>query len=196
TERWCCSSPWGGMAERRSRLPFPQHFSPRLPPRFSTKSPSACGSPGGQILANLNPISLWRRFLSTPNDNRTKTLAVAFLVSLICAIAVTGATVVLRPIQAQNRAAEQQARLEALVTAVPGIAELIAQSGGDALSTAVIDLEAGSAATEVTPETLEAALSDPANWTALAAGDDTAGIGSRPNYAQIYLIRSGDTVSL
>lgn len=147
-------------------------------------------------MADLNPMSLWRRFLATPNDNRTKTLFVAFLVSLICALFVTGATVVLRPIQAQNRAAEGQARLEALVAAVPGISELIAESGGDALSTVVIDLDAGSAAAEVTPETLEAALSDPGNWTTLAAGEDTAGIGRRPDYAQIYLLRSGNVVSL
>jgi Na+-transporting NADH:ubiquinone oxidoreductase subunit C len=147
-------------------------------------------------LADLNPISLWRRLLSTPNDNRVKTLFIAFLVSLICALLVTGATVMLRPIQAQNRAAEEQARLEALVAAVPGISELIAQSGGEALTTVVIDLDAGAAASEVTPETLEAALSDPGNWTTLASGEDTAGIGSRPDYAQIYLLRDGDTVSL
>ncbi len=147
-------------------------------------------------MADLNPLSLWRRFLVTPNDNRAKTLFVAFLVSLICALLVTGATVVLRPIQAQNRAAEEQARLEALVAAVPGISELIGQSGGDALTTVVIDLDTGSAAAEVTQETLEAALLDPANWTTLAGEDDTAGIGSRPDYAQIYLLRSGDVVSL
>ena len=147
-------------------------------------------------MADLNPISLWRRFLSTPNENRTKTLVVAFLVSLICALLVTGATVMLRPIQAQNRAAESQARLEALVAAVPGISELIAESGGDALTTVVIDLDAGAAATDVTSETLETALSDPTNWTTLSAGEDTADIGSRPDYAQIYLLRDGDAVSL
>lgn len=147
-------------------------------------------------MVDLNPLSLWRRFIATPNDNRAKTLVVAFLVSLICALLVTGVTVMLRPIQAQNRAAEQQARLEALITAVPGISDLIAESGGDALSTVVIDLDAGTAAAGVTPETLEAALSNQANWTTLAAGDDTAGIGNRPNYAQIYLLRSGETVSL
>jgi Na+-transporting NADH:ubiquinone oxidoreductase subunit C len=147
-------------------------------------------------LADLNPLSLWRRFLATSNDNRAKTLVVAFLVSAICAIAVTGATVLLRPIQAQNRAAEQQARLEALIAAVPGMSQLIEEAGGEALSTVVIDLDTGAAATTVTPETLETALADPSNWTALGAGDDTAGIGNRPNYAQIYLLRSGDRVSL
>lgn len=147
-------------------------------------------------MADLNPLSLWRRFLNTPNDNRAKTLAVAFLVSAACALLVTAATVILRPIQAENWAAEQQARLEALIAAVPGISELIAASGGDALSTVVIDLDRGAAAADVTPETLEAALSDQANWTALASADDVAGIGNRPDFAQIYLLRSGDDVSL
>src|SRR5690606_32376209 len=117
----------------------------------------------------------WRRFLNTPNDSRAKTLAVAFLVSAACALLVTAATVMLRPIQAENRAAEQQARLEALIAAVPGISDLIAASGGDALSTVVIDLDRGAAATDITPETLEAALSDQASWTTLSAAEDIAG---------------------
>lgn len=147
-------------------------------------------------MADLNPVSLWRRFLSLPNDSRAKTLVVAFLVSAVCAALVTGATVVLRPIQAQNRAAEQQARLEALIAAVPGMNELIAAAGGEALSTVVIDLDAGGAAREVTPETLETALSDPANWTTLTPAEDMAGLGSRPDYAQIYLLRDGESISL
>lgn len=147
-------------------------------------------------MAEFNPFSLWRRFLNTPNDNRAKTLAVAFLVSAACALLVTAATVILRPIQAENRAAEQQARLEALIAAVPGISDLVAASGGDALSTVVIDLDRGAAATDIGPETLEAALSDQANWTALSAAEDVAGIGSRPDFAQIYLLRSGERVSL
>jgi len=147
-------------------------------------------------LADLNPFSLWRRFLNTPNDNRAKTLAVAFLVSAACALLVTAATVLLRPIQAENRAAEQQARLEALIAAVPGISELIAASGGEALSTVVVDLDRGAAATGITPETLAAALAEQGNWTALAPADDIAGIGNRPDYAQIYLLRSGEAVSL
>lgn len=48
----------------------------------------------------------------------------------------------------------------------------------------------------MTPQTLAAALEDPANWTTLAPEDDMAGLGSRPNYQQIFLLRDGDTVSL
>ncbi len=147
-------------------------------------------------MADLNPISVWRKFLSTPNESRVKTLCVAFIVSAACALMVTAATVVLRPIQAQNRAAEQEARLEALIAAVPGMADLVGAAGGAALSTVVVDLRRGTAAAEITPETLQAALSDPANWTEIAPGDDVAGIRSRPDFAQIYLLREGERVSL
>lgn len=147
-------------------------------------------------MADYNPLSLWRRFLMLPNENRAKTLAVAFLVSAVCAVLVTAATVVLRPIQAENRAAEQQARLEALIAAVPGLSDLVAEAGGDALSTVIVDLDAGRAARDVTPETLQAALSDAANWTTLSPAEDIAGIGSRPDYAQIYLLRNADGVAL
>ncbi|SIN77018.1 FMN-binding protein [Vannielia litorea] len=137
----------------------------------------------------------WRRFLALPNTSRTKTLVVAFLVSAICAVLVSGATVLLRPIKAANRAAEEQARIAALVRGVPGMAELLERAGGT-LSTVVIDLDTGRAATGVTPDTLEATLADAANWTALETGEDVAGIGHRPDFAQIYLLREGETVSL
>ncbi|MBZ0130039.1 MAG: FMN-binding protein [Rhodobacteraceae bacterium] len=139
-------------------------------------------------MVDLNPFSLWRRLLALPNESRTKTILMAFLVSGICALMVSGATVYLRPIQAANRAAEQQARLSALVAGIPGMSALLAQSGGS-LGTIVVDLARGSAAADVTPETLAAALEETANWTGLAPSDDLAGIRSRPNYAQIYLLR-------
>ena len=58
--------------------------------------------------------TFWRRILALPNESRAKTILVAFLVSAACAALVSGATVMLRPIQAANRAAEEQARIEAL----------------------------------------------------------------------------------
>lgn len=143
-----------------------------------------------------SPISLWKRFLAAPIDSRGKTIAVAFLVSAVCALLVSGATVILRPIQAANRAAEQQMRLEALVAAIPGMSQLMAEAEGASLAAVVIDIEEGAASEDVTPETYAAALEDPANWTALAPEDDMASLGSRPDIAQIYLLRSGDKVSL
>jgi Na+-transporting NADH:ubiquinone oxidoreductase subunit C len=146
-------------------------------------------------LADLNPVSVWRRFLALPNESRAKTVGMAFLVSAVCAALVSGATVILRPIQAQNRAAEQQARLDALVAGIPGMSEVLEKAGGT-LSTVVIELESGRASSEVTPETLQAALAETGNWTELEPHEDTAGIGTRPNYAQVYVLRDHERVSL
>lgn len=137
----------------------------------------------------------WRRLLALPNESRTKTVIVAFLVSAVCAALVSGATVMLRPIQTANRAAEEQARIAGLVQGIPGMATLLEQSGG-ALSTVVIDLATGRAATEVTPATLEATLNDTTNWTVLDAAQDLAGLGQRPDFAQVFLLRDNDSVSL
>lgn len=137
----------------------------------------------------------WRRFLALPNESRTKTLVMAFIVAAVCALLVSSATVLLRPIQTANRAAEEQARIEALVRGIPGMADLLEQSGGT-LSTVVVDLDDGRAAPDVTTDTLDAALADTANWTALEAGDDIAGLGQRPDYAQIFLLRRDDAISL
>ncbi len=139
-------------------------------------------------MADLNPLTAWRKFLGLPNETRTKTLGMAFIVSAICALMVSGATVMLRPIQAANRAVEQQARLEALISGIPGMTEILSQAGGS-LSTVVVDLNRGAAAVGVQPETLSAALQEGANWTALTPAQDLAGLGQRPDYAQVYFLR-------
>lgn len=138
----------------------------------------------------------WRRFLAMPNESRTKIILMAFLVAGVSAALVSGATVILRPIQAANRAAEEQARIEALVQGIPGMSALLTQSGGQ-LSTVVVELRTGRAADGVTAATLDAALADPGNWTALDQGADLAGLGQRPDYAQVFLLRNErDEVSL
>lgn len=138
----------------------------------------------------------WRRFLDQPVESRGKTILVAFLVSAICALGVTTATAILRPIQAANRAAEEQLRLEALLAAIPGMADALASGAGGALSTVVIDIDRGGVADGVGPADLPAALEDPANWTRLPPEADLAGIGARPDLAQVYFLREGGQVTL
>lgn len=143
-------------------------------------------------MADLNPFRLWRGLLALPNESRTKTIAFAFLVSALCAVMVTAATVTLRPIQAQNRAVEQQARLEALLTEIPGLTQILAGPDYMTLSTVVVDLRRAEAAQDVTPETLPGALADSTNWTQLSPQEDIANLGSRANLKQIYLLRGPD----
>lgn len=144
-------------------------------------------------MTNLNPLTAWRRLLALPNESRTKTLVMAFLVSVVCTLMVSSATVILRPIQTANRAAEQQARLSSLIASIPGMSELLSQDDST-LSTVVINLNTGSITTEVTPETLSNTLEDSANWTDLSVSQDIAGLGQRPNYAQVYFLRDANAV--
>ncbi|MDO5528133.1 MAG: FMN-binding protein [Paracoccus sp. (in: a-proteobacteria)] len=144
-------------------------------------------------MADLNPVSQWRRLMAAPNDSRGKTIAVAILLALACALMVSAATVILRPVQMANRAAEQEARLEALVSAIPGMEAMLASAEGGRLSTVVIDLERGRAAPDLGPETVNAALNEAGNWTSLTPAQDIAGIGTRPDYAQIFLLREGES---
>lgn len=136
-----------------------------------------------------------KKLMASSGESRGKTILVAFLVSAICALAVSGATVLLRPIQKANRAAEEQARLESLVRGVPGMADLLETTGGQ-LSSVVVDLTSGRAATSITSETLEGALADPANWTAMDEGQDLAGLGSRPDFVQVFLLRNEAGIEL
>src|SRR5690606_2110030 len=157
------------------RLLFRQHSWFRSQHLYWMKWPSPSGRLFGDIvMAELNPIKVWRGILSLPNESRTKTIAVAFIVSIVCALLVTGATVVLRPIQAQNRALEQQTRLEALLAESPGLSAILATSDEMKLSTVVVDLRRAEAAQDVTPETLASALTDSANWTELSPQEDIA----------------------
>lgn len=144
-------------------------------------------------MADQSPLSLWRRFLALPVDSRPKTLLVAFAVSAICALLVSGATVLLRPIQQANRAAEQQMRLDTLLAAIPGMDDILAQAGGGNLSAVVVDLASGQAAPGITPATVETALAQPENWTPLSPEQDMAQIRNRPNYAQIFLLRDSNS---
>jgi Na+-transporting NADH:ubiquinone oxidoreductase subunit C len=149
-------------------------------------------------MAELSPLALWRRFLAAPADSRGKTLAMAVLVSAAAALAVSTAAVVLGPRLDANRAAEAQARLDALVATLPGLDDLLAEAGADRLDEIVVDLTTGGLAEGFDPATFdpEAAARDPALTTELAPGADIAGLGARPNLARLYVVRSGGEVAL
>ncbi|WP_404404560.1 NADH:ubiquinone reductase (Na(+)-transporting) subunit C [Pelagibacterium halotolerans] len=149
-------------------------------------------------MAELNLIALWRRLLALPNESRTKTLAVAFLVTLACAALVSATTVVLRPFQDANRAAERQARLEAMLDELPGMQDILAGSGADGLDTVIVNLTSGTVAEDIDPDTFDrtAFAADPETSTVLGPEEDVAGLGRRSDYQRIYILREGDAVRL
>ncbi len=66
-------------------------------------------------MAELNPIKLWHRLLALPAESQAKTIAMAFLVSAVSALVVSVAAVTLQPSIDENKRAEQQAKLDAMI---------------------------------------------------------------------------------
>ncbi|MEX0957174.1 MAG: NADH:ubiquinone reductase (Na(+)-transporting) subunit C [Rhizobiaceae bacterium] len=149
-------------------------------------------------MAELNPVRLWSRFLALPNDSRVKTLGVAFLVALFCATAVSLTAVTLRPLQEANLQRERETRLADMIAALPGMADILRETGADTLETVIIELDTGTIADEIDPAQFDyaAAQSNAEASTPLPAEADVAGIGRRPDHAPAYLLREGERLVL
>lgn len=149
-------------------------------------------------MADLNPINWWRRLLALPNDSRAKTLVVALLVALVSATAVSVTAVMLKPRQLANLERERQVRMDAMIAALPGLADILRETGADTLETRLIDLETGSFATDIDPADFDqrAATSNPDLSIALPREADVAGIGRRANLAPVHLLQRGDEIAL
>jgi Na+-transporting NADH:ubiquinone oxidoreductase subunit C len=142
-----------------------------------------------------NPI---RAFLDLPNDSTTKTLGVAVGVALASALVVSTASVLLKPIQDANIAAEQAARMEAMLDQLPGMRDLMMETGVTSLETRMVDLGAGAFAPDANPTGYDmlAAGQDPATSVELTPEQDLASIKRRPNLAPVYLLEKDGTLML
>ncbi|MGB0499080.1 MAG: FMN-binding protein [Rubricella sp.] len=143
-------------------------------------------------MAELNPFA---RILALPNDSRAKTLAMAFAVSAVCSLAVSFGAVVLQPMIEANRAAERQARLDALIERLPGLTALLAESAADTMETLSLDLATLEPVDEEPPEPI-AAIADPDASNPIPPEQDLAALGRRPNAATIHVLRDGDAVEM
>lgn len=137
---------------------------------------------------SANPL---KRLLARPNTDRAKTLAVALLVALGCGLSVSVAAVALRPKIQENIAAARSAQMDAMLAGLPGIGDIIAEAGGGALETLIVDLDSGLVAGDISPDGFDqnAMASDEATSTQLKRAQDLAGIGRRENFAQVYVVR-------
>ncbi len=149
-------------------------------------------------MAELNPLTLWRRLLALPNDSTGKTLGVTFVVAAVCAALVSSAAVMLRPLQQEQRAAQQQGRLDEVVTALADSGTDTAPTGTEKMEALVVDLATGLKAPGVDPATfnMRAAAAAEATSTAIAPDKDVARIGRRPHLARIHVLRNKQQLEL
>ena len=148
-------------------------------------------------MADIGPLALWKRFLARPNTDPVKTVGVALLVALACGLAVSTAAVTLRPAIQANIAAERQALMSAMLAGLPGIGDIVAEAGADAVEIVIVDLDAAAIA-DIDPDGFDqpAIAADPATSTALSRAEDLAGIGRRENFAQAYMVRRDGDLAL
>ncbi|MDO6587836.1 NADH:ubiquinone reductase (Na(+)-transporting) subunit C [Salipiger sp. 1_MG-2023] len=149
-------------------------------------------------MAERSPLFLWRRFLALPNDSRGKTLGVALLVALISALGVSVTSVLLEPRQQAHLDAAREAKLAGMIAALPGLGDLLRETGAETLEAVLVDLASGTIRKDADPQSYDflAAQSDAARTTALSPEQDIAGIARRPDLAPAYLLRGRDGLAL
>ena len=146
-------------------------------------------------MSNYSNFHKQQGFLSLPNDNMVKTIAVALCLCLVCSIIVSGAAVLLKPTQVTNQLLDKKKN----ILTVAGIAdesksidELFEQ-----IETKVVDIATGEFTDAVKVETFdqERASKEPETRVVLTKEQDIASIGGRSKYANVYLVKDGDEVS-
>ena len=115
-------------------------------------------------------------------DSISNTLIVAIGLSLVCSIIVSSAAIVLKPVQARNEELFRQQ----IILDVAGLMEPGADIGQlfEAIETRTVDLDTGEYVDEGDLE-LDVAIPDDL---------DIAGIGQRPRFVPVYLVKDGDDI--
>ena len=142
-----------------------------------------------------SPLEIWRQFLARPNEDRVKVFGVAFLVALCSAVLVSIASVTLKPLQQAHLEAEQAARMAAMLDRLPGLRDVMAELGVDALDTRLVDLESGAFVSGLDTEAFDpvAAALDPETGVAIPPEADVAGLGRRARHAPVHFLeRDGE----
>lgn len=138
-----------------------------------------------------SPLAYWRAFLARPNDDRLKTFGIAILVALASAVVVSFTSVTLQPLQDAHLEAERMARMEAMMDRLPGMRDVMKETGVDALETHIVSLSDGRFAPDIDPANydMQAAADLPETSIALPPEADIAGIKRRANFAPVHLLQ-------
>ncbi len=129
--------------------------------------------------------------LALPNDSRKKTYIVAFVLCLICSVAVSSAAVLLKPVQDKNKQLDKQQN----IVAIAGLAQegVSVNEAFKQVEAKVIDLQTGEYVDNIDPKTFDAraAAVDPKQNVVLTKEQDIASIKRRAKYATVYLVKDG-----
>lgn len=128
------------------------------------------------------------------SESVQKTLTVALILCIVCAVVVSSAAVILRPTQEENKLLDLKTNILASAGLLqPGrsVEEQFKQ-----ISTRVVDLETGMFTDAVDPMTYDQrkASKDPLMSIALAPDNDPAKIKRKAKFATVYLVESDEGI--
>lgn len=138
------------------------------------------------------------RFASRSNDDPVKIIGMAALVAFACALLVSTAATLLEPRQQAHLDAEQAARMAQMLDALPAMADVLAESGVDSLTTYLVDLSTGQIVTERDASDYDAgaAASDPETAVTIPPELDVASLRQRAPLAPVHVLERGGQVHL
>ncbi|HCE39760.1 MAG: Na(+)-translocating NADH-quinone reductase subunit C [Alcanivorax sp.] len=125
-------------------------------------------------------------------ESVAKTLTVAFLVCLVCAVVVSTAAVTLRPVQQKNQTLDRRVNiLQAAGLYQPG---MDVQAAFETIERRFVDLETGEYVDKPDSYDQLKAAKDPEQSEALSGDEDIASIKRQADVAEVFLARddSGD----
>lgn len=121
------------------------------------------------------------------NESVTRTLTVAFLVCLVCAVVVSTAAVTLRPVQQKNQTLDRRVNiLQAADLYQPG---MDVEKAFNTIERKFIDLESGDYVEKPDSYDQVKAAKDPDQSERLSGEEDIAGIKSQADVAEVFLAR-------
>jgi Na+-transporting NADH:ubiquinone oxidoreductase subunit C len=134
------------------------------------------------------------RFRDLPNDSTPKILAVATLVCIVCAVLVSSAAVLLRPIQERNALLQKQRDILTVAGLYDPKADLTTQF--KQVEATLIDLDTGMYVDngDALAFDVQRAVRNPEASSSIPSGDDLAKIHRRSNRMPVYVVRHGETI--
>ena len=127
-------------------------------------------------------------------DSVSGTISVIVLLSLACSIIVAGSAVLLKPTQEEQKQLDKQRNILSVAgllkadTKSSQIKEIFAKS----IEARCVELDSGNYTDCPANFDVKTAVKTPSQSTALLAEDDKAGIRTRANLAEVYLVKNAD----
>lgn len=129
-------------------------------------------------------------------ERPAKAVIVVLLTALVCSSLVSGAVVLLRPVQLNNQLLDRSRNIMALTGLLPADRAVDDEEMLElfkSLDARIVDIDSGEFSDAVDPNTFDMrrAVNDAELGTAVPAGQDTAQLGRRSRYAPVYLVWDG-----